>query len=102
MQQTLNSTQKKHFRGMAMGLKAEIFVGKAGITANVIRQMQRGLEQHELIKVRFTTRPKAEKEALCTELETATESCLCGMVGHAASFYKQHPDPEKQQIALPQ
>jgi len=98
MQQELDSTQRKTLRGVAMRLKAEIFVGKAGVTPPLINQMKQALSQHELVKVKFSARPKAEKEMLCNTLAVDTESCLCGMVGHSASFFKQNLDPEKQVI----
>jgi RNA-binding protein len=100
MQQELDSTQRKALRGVAMRLKPEIFVGKAGVTPSLINQMKQALDQHELVKVKFSARPKAKKEMLCNTLAVDTESCLCGMVGHSASFFKQNPDPEKRLVQL--
>ena len=61
----LKGFQKKHLRGLAHGLKPIVQIGKEGITEGVIRAVDEGLLQHELIKIKFNDfKEKEQKEAI--------------------------------------
>jgi RNA-binding protein len=100
--QQLTSFQAKYLRGLVHGLKPVVFVGQKGITTTVLESIQAALDTHELIKVKFVEfKEKRLKAACATEVEQKTGSCLAGMIGHIAIFYRRQPDPEKRKIALP-
>ena len=99
----LKGFQKKHLKGLAHGLKPVVQIGKEGITEGIIRAVDEGLFRHELIKIKFIDfKDKEQKAELSREIEVKTESDRIGMVGHTVIFYKQHVDPLKRKIALPQ
>jgi RNA-binding protein len=100
---TLKGFQKKHLKGLAHSLKPVVQIGKDGMTDGVIRAVDEGLLQHELIKIKFTDfKDKDQKEALTCEIEIKTGSERVGMIGHTAILYRPQIDPEKRKIALPQ
>ena len=47
----ITGKQVRQLRGMANNLKPTVIVGKEGVTANILKQVNEGLEAHELIKV---------------------------------------------------
>ena len=99
----LKGFQKKHLRGLAHSLKPVVQIGKEGMTEGVRRAVDEGLLQHELIKVKFIEfKDKDQKEALTCEIEVKTGSERIGMIGHTVILYRQHVDPEKRKIAVPQ
>jgi RNA-binding protein len=98
---TLKGFQKKHLKGLAHGLKPVVQIGKEGITEGIIRAVDEGLFQHELIKIKFTDF-KEQKEALTNEIEIKTGSERIGMIGHTAILYRPQVDPEKRKIVIPQ
>lgn len=96
----LSAKQRKALRGLAHDLEPVVHVGKGGASAEVVRQVDRALDAHELIKVRFVA-GKAEKAALVAELVARSGAAAAGTVGHVAILYRPHSDPAKRKIRLP-
>ncbi len=100
---TINSTQAKYLRGMAHGLKPVVFIGQKGLTDALVRSTEEAFDNHELIKIKFIDhKGKKQKTEIAKALEARTGSHLAGMIGHIAIFYRQHRDPEKRKIVLPE
>ncbi len=98
----LRGFEKKYLRGLAHGLKPLVLIGREGLTAGAIRAADEGLAQHELIKIKFNDFKESEqKNALITEMADKTKSAFVGMIGHTATLYRKHADPEKREIKLP-
>jgi len=99
----LKGYQKKHLKGLAHGMKPLVFIGQKGLTPTVVEAVDEQLETHELIKLKFIDfKEKDQKEIIIRDVEKETGSELVGMVGHIATFYRQHPDTAKQKIKLPE
>ncbi len=97
----LTGKQRKWLRGQAHGLEPVVHVGKAGVTDEVAAQVDRALEAHELIKVRFVE-GKDGREALIAELERRTAAAPVGRVGHVGIFYRPRADPDERKVRLPE
>jgi RNA-binding protein len=94
--------EKKYLRGLAHDLKPVVLIGKEGITDGIVRAIDEGLSQHELIKIKFNDfNEKNQKETLTGELVVRTGSAQIGMIGHTAILYRPQTDPAKQRIQLP-
>ncbi len=93
--------QKSYLRGLGQTLRPAIHVGKKGLDEAFLRELARLFDQQELLKVKFSAL-KENKRLLAAELAEKTESTLVGLVGHTALLYRQHPDPEKREIRLPE
>ncbi len=98
----LQGFQRKYLRGLAHGFKPVVFVGQKGVTDALILSMEEALDTHELIKVKFLDfKEKEAKQTLSEELESRTDSCLAGIIGHVAIFYRPQKDSKKRQITVP-
>lgn len=93
--------QKSYLRGIGQTLRPSLNVGKKGLDEAFFRELERALDQQELIKVRFAAR-KEEKRALASSIAEKSGATLAGLVGHTALFYREHPDAEKRQVRLPE
>jgi RNA-binding protein len=94
--------QKKYLRGLAHNLQPSILIGQKGLTDALVRAVREELDRHELIKVKFNDfKDRASKEAMIASLEEQAACIPVGMIGHTAIFYRQHADPEKRKIVLP-
>ena len=99
----LEGFQKKYLRGVAHSLKPLIYIGQKGMNDAVARAVKDALLQHELIKVKFNEfKEKENKQKISRTIEKMTDSQMVGLIGHTAIFYRQHPDPEKRNIAVPE
>lgn len=95
----LKGSEKKVLRGLAHGLHPVVFIGKQGLSAAVVGDIDRALNDHELIKIKFIDF-KDEKKALLSEIEEKT-GCICaGTVGNTAVLYREQADPEKRKINI--
>jgi RNA-binding protein len=99
---SLTGAQKSFLRGLGQRLEPALKVGKEGLSPAFFAELQRLLRANELVKLRFVgATDRAEREARCERIADEGR-CLCvGAVGHTALFYRQHPEPEQRQIALP-
>jgi len=94
--------QKKYLRGLAHNLQPSILIGQKGLTDALVRAVNEELDRHELIKVKFNDfKDKTTKQAIVASLEKQAGCIPVGMIGHTAIFYRQHSDPEKRRIVLP-
>jgi RNA-binding protein len=99
----LSGYQAKYLRSLAHALKPVVFVGQKGITDALIASTELAFDRHELIKVKFVDfKEKNQKKEIAEIIKIKTGSLMAGMIGHVAIFYKQHRDPEKRRIKLPE
>ena len=98
----LKGYQKKYLKGLAHGVKPQVYVGQNGLSPTVSQSIEASLARHELIKVKFVDfKEKAQKEEIVAAIEQETASELVGMIGHVAILYRVQRDPEKRRIKVP-
>jgi RNA-binding protein len=95
----LNEKQRRHLRGLAHDLKPVVLVGDSGLTDGVVRETERALHDHELIKIKVRAADRDTRDALIADLATRTTSELVNRIGHVAVLYRKRPD--KTGIVLP-
>jgi RNA-binding protein len=90
---SLSAAERKLYRGRAMQLKPAVIVGKAGASATVIKAIDAALLRDGLIKIRLEAPDKATRKEWLDAIANATNSIVCGEVGHTASLFR--PAPKK-------
>jgi len=97
----LTGAQRTYLRGLGQTLAPALKLGKGGLTPAFFKELQKQLQAHELVKLRFLGAERDERAAFCTQIADEGR-CLCiGAVGHTALFYRQHPEPAARSITLP-
>jgi RNA-binding protein len=87
----LKATQKKNLRGQAHHLKPVVTVADKGLSESVVAEIERALNDHELIKVKI----RADREIRKTLAQNIAEQCkaeLIQTIGQVACFYRKHPE----------
>jgi RNA-binding protein len=95
----LTEPQKKYLRRLGHDRNPVVLVGQNGLSPNLVAELDRALNDHELVKVRARVGDRDERDAILAELATSTRSELVQRIGHVALFYR--PNPEKPGILLP-
>lgn len=95
----MTSKQRATLSSMANDIQPVVFLGKAGAVDGVSGAIDKALNDHELIKLRFVDF-KGERKELAQELAAKLGADLVRVIGHVAIMYRQHPDPEKRTIKL--
>ena len=67
-------------------------VGQAGLTAEVVTEVQRALTAHELIKVRIGGADRDERRTLGDELAATTDATVVHRVGKVLILWRPRPD----------
>ena len=87
----LKASQKKNLRGQAHHLKPLVIVAGKGLSESVVAEIERALNDHELIKVKL----RGDREQRGDWMQAIAEQCtaeLIQSIGQVACFYKIHPD----------
>jgi len=98
--EVLSSSQRQYLKSLAHHRKSVVQVGKNGLTDQMIKEVDRALDAHELIKVKFIDF-QDRKQELSLELAERSGSERVGLVGNIAILYRKHSDGEKRKIRLP-
>ena len=94
----LNKNQKKFLKSLGHDLKAVVMIGKDGINASLLNNLNQALNAHELVKVSLlNTSPTSVNEA-AIELASASKSEVVSIIGRVIVLYKQS---EEKLINLP-
>ena len=91
--------QKRYLRGLAHDRKTIVMVGQAGLTANVLSEIDVALQAHELVKVRIGTGDRAERTAMGQRICEQTACELIQSIGQIVTLYRANPDGNS--IVLP-
>ena len=98
----LTGAQKTFLRGQGQRLEPSLKVGKAGLSPEFYKELQRMLNADELVKLRFLGAEREERSLLCDKIADEGR-CICvGAVGHTALFFRRQSDPARRKIALPE
>jgi RNA-binding protein len=98
-QRELSAAERKRLRGFAHALKPLVHVGREGLSAGALREIDRGLESHELIKVRLQAE-RDERAGLAAEIARRTRSAVAGTIGLMVILYRQQPSAEARRVEL--
>jgi RNA-binding protein len=98
---SLTGSQRRFLRGLAHDLDPVLMIGHKGITEPVLKELDRVLEAHELVKVRLAQNAPLPVREAATELAGASGAHVAQTIGHVAILYRQATDPEARRIRLP-
>ncbi|GAB0153967.1 YhbY family RNA-binding protein [Marinobacterium sp. BA1] len=90
---SLTPEQKKHFRTLGHNLNPIVMVAGKGLSENIQLEVDRALEDHELIKVKFSVGDRDIKRQLVRELCDIVEAELVQQIGNITLLYRPSRDP---------
>lgn len=88
----ITTKQKQLLKGKAHNLKPIVFIGNNGLTDNVIKEINRGLEDHELIKIRIQESDRDSRQALFTEICDKVSALPIQMIGSIGIIYRENEE----------
>ncbi len=89
---TLTSHEKQELKGKAHKLKPIVIIGNNGLTENVKIEIDRGLTDHELIKIRINAADRDERRALFEEICQGASADAIQLIGNIAIIYRKNED----------
>ena len=95
----LSEKQKKHLRRLGHPLHPVVMLGNAGLTAGVVKELDRALADHELVKVSARVGERSARDAALEILAKQTSSEVVQRIGNVGLFYRRSAELPK--ILLP-
>ncbi|MBP5404689.1 MAG: YhbY family RNA-binding protein [Clostridia bacterium] len=84
----MNSKQRKKLISLAMNVATTVQIGKNGITESVIGEIDRALEDHELVKIGVLRSVLQSAKSLIAELAEKTNAEPVQAIGNKIVLYR--------------
>lgn len=94
-QMRLTSQNIRELKSKLHHLKPSVIIGNNGLTEAVINEIDRALNDHELIKIRIHTKNhKTDLTKITHEICTKTQAALIQIIGHIVAIYRENLQEE--------
>lgn len=96
----LSSKEQRELRRIGHDLNVVVQVGDGGLSDGLIAEVQRALDDHELIKVRLPAIERSDRAEAAAALCEATGATQVQAIGRVVLLYlkSEEPDPRKSNI----
>lgn len=88
----LTTKGRQALKARAHKLKPVVLIGSQGLTEAVLNEIDRALNDHELIKVRIAGNDREERRAMITAMCEAKSAELVQIIGHIAVLFRRKAD----------
>ncbi|WP_341938000.1 YhbY family RNA-binding protein [Marinimicrobium sp. C2-29] len=89
----LSADRKKQFRALGHNLNPIVTIGDKGLSDNVRAELNRALDDHELIKVKLAVGEREDRKELLEQLSALPGVELVQQVGKVALLFRANPKP---------
>jgi RNA-binding protein len=93
----LTNKQITKLKGLGQLLNPVVRLGHAGLSDAFMASLNQALDDHELVKVKFSDF-KDQKKTLTPQMAERTASHIIMRVGNVAVLYREQADPAKRKI----
>jgi RNA-binding protein len=95
----LTSKQRSFLRALGHKLDPIVFLGKGGLTENIIKELDTNLELRELIKVKLQDGCDLQPKDVAQEVSEKLKADVVQVIGHKFILYRE--SVENKEIVLP-
>lgn len=93
---TLNTSQRRSLLARAHHIDPVVIIGKDGLTAGVMNELDRGLSCHELIKIKILHGDRKARTLLLEEICQQLNALSLDHIGRILIVYR--PGPEEKEL----
>ena len=95
----ITSKQRSFLRGLAQTTDTTVYIGKYGLTENVVREIDIGLEHRELVKVKLQEGAELDPKEVAGQMAEKLGAVFVQAIGRKFVLYRESKD--YKQIELP-
>ena len=95
----ITSKQRSYLRSLAHNVDPTVYIGKAGVTDNVIKEIDQCLEARELVKIKLQEGAELDAKTVANELAPGLRAEFVQAIGRKFTLYRE--SEENKQIELP-
>ena len=85
----ITSKQRSFLKGLAHDIDPAVFIGKAGLTENVIKEIDMCLEARELVKIKIQEGCLLKPKEVANELLSPLRAEFVQAIGHKFTLYRE-------------
>lgn len=85
----ITTSEKCKLRSKAHSLKPIIIIGNQGLTENILKEIDRALHDHELIKIRIYVADKNQKKQMIEAICNYSQTDLIQAIGSIIVIYRK-------------
>lgn len=89
----LSPDRKKQYRSLGHNLKPIVTVAGNGLSATVMDELNRALDDHELIKVKLVIADRDIRKQVITQMSKKTNSEIVQQIGKVALLFREAKRP---------
>ena len=89
----LTPAQRQFLKGLAHSRQPVVMIGNQGLTAAVLKEIERGLDAHELIKIKAASDEPDTRRAWLEEICTTTGAAPVQQIGKILVIYRTAGKP---------
>ncbi|WP_324824462.1 ribosome assembly RNA-binding protein YhbY [Sinanaerobacter sp. ZZT-01] len=95
----ITTKQRSYLKSLAHDLEPTVYIGKAGITENIMQEMDTGFECRELVKVKIQDGCDWKPKEAANEVAQKLNAEFVQAIGKKFTLYRESKD--HKQIVLP-
>tara|TARA_B000000557_G_C20616416_1_gene376170 strand:- start:86 stop:436 length:351 start_codon:yes stop_codon:yes gene_type:complete len=84
----ISNQQKKHFRAIGHNLRPVVTISHKGLTDNLGHEIDRALNDHELIKIKINTPKREVRKEITSQICQQHNAEFIQSIGHIALVYR--------------
>ncbi|MGQ7246516.1 ribosome assembly RNA-binding protein YhbY [Halomonas sp. V046] len=88
---SLSQAQKKAYRSIGHHLDPVVTASENGISEGLLAELERALNDHELIKIKLAVAEREDRTAVLDELASASGAEVIQKIGKVALLYRANP-----------
>ena len=88
----LTPKERQKLKGYAHGLRPIVYIGHNGLTAAVNKEIDRALNDHELIKMRIQHEDREVRRDLYAQIVKIHQAELVQQIGSVGVLFRVNPD----------
>ncbi len=97
----LTGKQRSYLKSLAHHIDATVFIGKGGVSENIIKEMDNYLEANELMKVKLQDGSELDPRETANSLLETLNAEFVQAIGKKFTLYRQKKSRDENSIRLP-
>ena len=96
----LSSKELRQLRGLAHSLRPVLIVAGKGLAPAVLEELERALNDHELIKVKVSVGDRVQRESIINSICQQRGAHLIQRIGNIATLLRSNPEADSRKSNL--
>ena len=88
----LTTSEIQKLRAQAHQLKPIVMISEKGLADSVLKEIDKSLKAHELLKIRIFIGDRVERETIAEEICKKTDSIRVQLIGKILIIYRHNPE----------